>query len=93
MSRTVSTKTPVGDETTDRGGLWPRAQQHGICIAALHKKRFPNDQKTIIMHSVDAHGGFPPSSAATTVPLWRFIPSKLMGRGFPTALFSFSLPR
>ncbi|WP_165913889.1 hypothetical protein [Sinorhizobium americanum] len=59
----------------------------------MHKKRFPNDQKTIMMHTVDAHGGFPPSSAATTVPLWRFIPSKLMGRGFSDGPFSFSLLR
>ncbi|WP_157784547.1 hypothetical protein [Sinorhizobium fredii] len=52
----VTTQTPVGDATTDRGGLWPGAQQDGICIAALHKIRFPNDQKTIMMHSVNANG-------------------------------------
>jgi len=46
-----------------------------------------------MMHTVDAHGGFPPSSAATAVPLWRFIPSKLTGRGSSDGPFSFSLLR
>ena len=47
-------------------------------IAALHKKSFPPDQKTIITHTADAHGGFPPSAAAAAVPLWRFkLPSYL----------------
>ncbi|MQW16377.1 hypothetical protein GHK56_06790 [Sinorhizobium meliloti] len=47
-------------------------------IAALHKKSFAPDQKTIITHAADAHGGFPPSAAAAAVPLWRlntFIPT------------------
>lgn len=38
-------------------------------MAALHKERFPNDQKTITMHIVDAHGGFLP------VPLQQLFPS------------------
>ncbi|AYG77025.1 hypothetical protein CCGE532_31660 (plasmid) [Rhizobium sp. CCGE532] len=42
-------------------------------IAALHNKCFPSDQKLIIVHTADAHGGFPPSAAAPAVPLWRFI--------------------
>ncbi|ACP21610.1 hypothetical protein NGR_b01440 (plasmid) [Sinorhizobium fredii NGR234] len=43
------------------------------------------------MHTVDAHGGFPPSSAATAVPLWRFIPSNSRAAVFPAALFSSAL--
>ena len=42
------------------------------CIAALHNKCFPSGQKVGIVHPVDAHGGFPPSAAASAVPLWRF---------------------
>lgn len=34
---------------------------------------FPSGQKSSIVHTADAHGGFPPSSAAAAVPLWRFI--------------------
>lgn len=33
------------------------------------------------------HDGFPPSSVVSAVPLWRFIPSQLMGHGFPSAHF------
>ncbi len=47
----------------------PTLEQDQHCIAALHKERFPNDQKTITMHIVDAHGGFLP------VPLQQLFPS------------------
>ncbi|TAX67892.1 hypothetical protein ELI03_27770 (plasmid) [Rhizobium leguminosarum] len=33
------------------------------------------------------HDGFPPSSVVSAVPLWRFIPSQLMGHGSSSALF------
>ncbi|TAV44788.1 hypothetical protein ELI29_28875 (plasmid) [Rhizobium leguminosarum] len=33
------------------------------------------------------HGGFPPSSVVSAVPLWRFISPQLMGHGLPSALF------
>ncbi|RFZ86841.1 hypothetical protein D0Y60_15565 [Shinella sp. WSJ-2] len=40
------------------------------------------------MHSVDAHGGFPPSAAASAVPLWRFFDLHTsMGRGFAGPFF------
>lgn len=45
------------------------SQQDRHRIAALHKERFPRDQKTITMHIVDAHGGFLP------VPLQQLFPS------------------
>jgi hypothetical protein len=40
-------------------------------MAVLRKKALPLAQKTIISHSADAYGGFPPSSTAAAVPLWR----------------------
>ena len=81
----------VGDETIYRGGLWllTHWKQTSICIAALHKKRFPNDQKTIMMHTVDAYGGFPPSFRCNNCSPLEVHTFKLMGRGFPTALFFF----
>ncbi|ASP61458.1 hypothetical protein CDO30_18765 (plasmid) [Sinorhizobium meliloti] len=47
------------------------------------------------MHTVDAHGSFPPSSAASTVPLWRFIPSNSWVAVFrrPFSFFSSALFR
>ncbi|MDS7597613.1 hypothetical protein [Agrobacterium tumefaciens] len=39
----------------------------------LHKKELMAAQKSTISHSADAHGGFPPSSTASAVPLWRFL--------------------
>lgn len=90
LLRIVSTRTDVVDEAICRGLVvgTPTLEQEQHCIAALHKERFPNDQKPIIMHIVDAHiAVFLPVPLQQLFPLWRFIPSKLMGRGFPAALF------
>jgi hypothetical protein len=38
----------------------------------MHNNCFPIAQKKFITPIADAHGGFPPSSAAAAVPLWRF---------------------
>lgn len=74
LLRIVSTRTDVVDEAICRGlvvgtpTLPLEQEQH--CIAALHKERFPNDQKPIIMHIVDAH-----IAVFLPVPLQQLFPS------------------
>ncbi|MBL0371941.1 hypothetical protein JJB09_07870 [Rhizobium sp. KVB221] len=54
----------------------------------MHIHTLCDAQKTTILHSVDAHGGFPPSAAASAVPLWRFnYLHNYMGPVFSVALF------
>lgn len=75
-----------GDEAIVDSHGFLGTKQHETCgdrIAALHNKCFSNGQKSSILHTADAHGGFPPSAAAAAVPLWRFFDLHTsMGFGF-----------
>ncbi|TKT66117.1 hypothetical protein FDR95_06420 [Rhizobiaceae bacterium LC148] len=66
--------------------FWPKACASRIAV--VHKNVLFAAQKTTISHTADAHGGFPPSSTAAAVPLWRFLTFTPIGPwSDPAALF------
>lgn len=59
-----------------------------MCMAALHKKCFPSDQKSSIVLAADAHGGFSSQCRRTSCsPLEVLITFTLYGPRFSVGPF------